>query len=506
MLIYVNQFEILGRDNFTIALRTIAGWLKNVTKIHFTSDMLLSGEEFSNDKTKVKVRTFSACELAPAMYSILLSHPDRTVRGRQWITEIGIKYEGDITTVSVLLETSDISTLVKDIPSTTRPKLVSFLFRNANLNPSTTVGLHTQKIKNNFDDFRALSIEIERSKRNYPLVFVSNCKKDNQPLVDPNRLQEQLVGLAQVVCSEEEINSWELEEVLTRQYSAWDGAINIIYPSFGRDYCYSRLLRRDALTDVTQSNENLIQHILSYITHTTNGYNKKRHFSPTDVRAKRQKDSRIQLKKRFIELSNDSEYQALAEEAFSQLEEQENVIEQLKEKHEYELEEQTLATIEAQDQLDKSKFDYHVLKLRFDDLQGNSSKQGDPVLIFGNEKEKFKGEVTDLVLDALNEYAKSQQANSRKQKLLNDLLESNPMDGTRDRIIEELKQVFNNYNGMTSSMKSSLKAMGLEVIEDGNHNHLRFIDDSRYKVTFAKTPSDRRVGANIIRDIRAALM
>jgi hypothetical protein len=504
MLIYVNQFEILGCDSFTVALRTIAGWLKTVTKLHFTNDMLLSGEEFSIDKTKV--RTFAACELTPAIYSILLSHPDRTVRGRQWITEIGIKYEGDITTVSVLLETSDISTLVKDIPSTTRPKLVSFLLKNANLNPKTTVGLHVQKIKNNLDDFKALSFEVERSERNYPLVFVSNCKKDNQPLVDPKRLQEQLVGLAQVVCSEEKIDSWELEGVLTRQYSAWDGAINIIYPSFGRNYCYSRLLRRDTLTNVIQSNENLIQHVLSYITHTTNGYNKKRHFSPTDVRAKRQKDSRIQLKKRFLELGNDSEYQTLAEEAFSQLEEQENVIEQLKEKYDYELNEQMLATIEAQEQLEKSKSDYHVLKLRFEDLQDNSSKQGNPILIFGNEKEKFKGEITDLVLDALNEYAKSQQANSRKQQLLNDVLENNPMDGTRDRIIEELKQVFNNYNGMTSSMKSSLKAMGLEVVEDGNHNHLRFIDDNRYKVAFAKTPSDRRVGANIIRDIKAAII
>lgn len=504
MLIYVNQFEILGRDSFTVALRTIAGWLKTVTKLHFTSDMLLSGEEFSIDKTKV--RTFSANELAPAIYSILLSHPDRTVKGRQWITEIGVKYEGDTTTVSVLLETSDISTLVKDIPSTTRPKLVSFLLKNANLNPTTTVGLRVQKIKNKFDDFKALSFEVERAERNYPLVFVSNCKKDDQPLVDPIRLQEQLVGLAQVVCSEEKIDSWELEGVLTRQYSAWDGAINIIYPSFGRDYCYSRLLRRDTLTDVIQSDENLIQHVLSYITHTTNGYNKKRHFSPTDVRAKRQKDSRIQLKKRFVELGNDSEYQALAEEAFSQLEEQENVIEQLKEKYDYELNEQMLATIEAQDKLDKSKSDYHVLKLRFDDLQDKSSKQGNPILIFGNEKEKFKGEITDLVLDALNDYVKSQQANSRKQQLLNDVLENNPMDGTRDRIIDELKQVFNNYNGMTSSMKSSLKAMGLEVIEDGNHNHLRFIDDNRYKVAFAKTPSDRRVGANIIRDIKAALI
>lgn len=59
---------------------------------------------------------------------------------------------------------------------------------------------------------------------------------------------------------------------------------------------------------------------------------------------------------------------------------------------------------------------------------------------------------------------------------------------------------------MTSSMKSSLKVMGLEVVEDGNHNHLQFVDDNRYKVAFAKTPSDRRVGDNIIRDIKAALI
>lgn len=504
MLIYVNQFELVGNDSFHVAMRTIAGWLKNVTRFHFTIDMLCGGEEFNFDK--YKVRSFAARELAPEVYSILLSHPDKTVKGRQWITEIGVKCEDDTTLVSILLETSDISTLVKEIPNTTRPKLVKFILENASLNPKTTIGLYVQNIKNDIDSFKALGFEIDRLGRNYPLVFVSNCKNDNRPLVNPYELQEQLVGLAQVVCSEDEIDSWELEKILTRQYSAWDGAINIIYPSFGRDYCYSRLLRRDTLEDVIFSNENLMHYVLSYITHITNGCNKKRHFSPTDVRAKRQKDSRVQLKKRFVELSNDSEYQILAEEAFLQLEEQENVIEQLKEKHEIEINEQMLETIKTQEQLDKSESDYQVLKIRFDDLQNISSKQGEAVLILGNEKEKFKGEIADLVLDALNSYADSFKPNSRKKQLIHDVLNSNQPDGTRDRYIEELKQVFNNYNGMNSGIKSSLKTMGLEVVEDGNHNHLRFIDDNRYKVAFAKTPSDRRVGANIIRDIKSALL
>ncbi len=48
--------------------------------------------------------------------------------------------------------------------------------------------------------------------------------------------------------------------------------------------------------------------------------------------------------------------------------------------------------------------------------------------------------------------------------------------------------------------------MNLELHEDGNHNHLKFIGDSRYQVAFAKTPSDKRVGKNIIRDINKELL
>lgn len=503
MLIYVNQFELIGNESFFIALKTVAGWLKTVTKTHFTIDMLRSGEEFPIGKAKV--RTFAACELAPAIYSILLSHPDKKVRGRQWITEIGIIDRGGTTTLSVLLETSDISTLVRDIPDTTRPMLVDFLLKNATLNPKTTIGLSVREIKNDVDSFKALSFEIDRPERNYPLVLVSNCKKNNQPLVNPRELQKYLIGLAQVVWTKDEINSWELEQVLTRQYSAWDGAINIISPALKRGHCYNRLLLGDAITD-SNKEENILHRILSYITHTTNGHNKKRHFSPTDVRAKRQKDSRIQLKNRFEELSSDSEYQNLAEEAFSQLEEQETVIDQLKEKHEIELEEQMLVAIKAEDELDKLKAKHQTLTFNFKKLKSATSKEGKPILVFGNENEKYEGEITELVIDVLEDYLDSLQHGTRKHNLISDVLSSNSFDGSRGSFIEELKQIFNNYNGMTASMKNSLRPLGLEVIEDGNHNYLRFIDDDRYKAVFAKTPSDRRVGSNIIRDVKSALL
>ena len=412
MLIYVNQFDLVGEDSSDVAFQTVAGWLKNITKRHFTIEQLKSGEEFSIGRAKV--RTYIATVQEPLMYSILFSHPDRAIRGRQWITEIGIKIENYTTTISILLETSDISTLVREIPTTTRPLLVKFLRSNASFS-NNTVGLKVNHFENSTDSFKALSYEIEREKRLYPIVLISNEKDTNKPLVSPDDLQEQLLGLAQVLHSEEEINSWQLEDVLSRQYSAWDGAINIIYPLYGRKYCYTRLLPQGKIKEIISSGENITQSILSFITHTTNGFNKKRHFSPTDVRAKRQRDLRLNLKIKFEKLSNNNGYQELAEEAFQQLEEQENVIEQLKNKYQDEMDEQLLSHIELEESLDKLQSEKYALESKIDGFN-YFSKEGKPILIYGSENDLYNGEILDTVLQTLKKSMNDFQDNSRNKQ------------------------------------------------------------------------------------------
>lgn len=504
MLIYVNQFQLVGKESSQIAFRTVAGWLKGITKRHFTTSELKSGEEFSIDR--MKVRTYAAVDLHPYMYSVLFSHPDREIKGRQWITEIGIREEGTQTTVSILLETSDISTLVTEIPSTTKPRLVNFLQKNAQLH-NETVGLKVLKFKNATESLKALGYEIERNERKYPLVLVSNTKATNRPIINPQKLQDQLLGLAQVVYSEEEINSWEMESTLGRKYSAWDGAVNIIYPPFRGGSCNSKLFSQGSLNELISSGSHALQLILSHITHTTNGFNKKKHFSPSSVRAKRQKDQRTLLKRRFDEHSEDSGYQELAEQAFAQLEEQENLIEQLKLKHEAEIDAELIARIEIQDELDKVNADYHVLDIRFKELQDNNAREGKPIIVHGTEKEFYSGEMSDLVIEIIKAQLANAKVNSRRYHLLQDILKHNEIDGTRESVIQVIKSIFGSYNGMTPKIRSELKNINMEAEETGPHNHIKFVGDDRYQVPFAKTPSDaRRVGNNIVRDIKAELL
>ncbi|GAB2191956.1 hypothetical protein MAH1_35650 [Sessilibacter sp. MAH1] len=504
MLIYVNQYRIVGENSSEISFRTIAGWLKSVTKRHFTPAELKNGDEFTIDRARV--RTYVAIDEPPLMYSILLSHPDHSVRGRQWITEIGIREENEFTTISILLETSDISTLVTEIPATTKPRLVNFLQSNGDLHPKT-VGLKLINFSGNRDSLKGLSYEIERKERKYPIVLVSNIKETNKPVINPYKLQDQLLGLAQVVYSEDAVNSWEMEEILTRKYSAWDGAVNIIYPAFGRDVCHTKLLSQYTLYEIIDSGSHVLQSILSYVTHITNGFNKKRHFSPSDVRAKRQKDQRTLLKKRFGEFSEDKEYQELAEQAFAQLEEQEILAEQLKRKYEQEIEEQLMLAIEANEELDKVNTAYSVLDIRFKELQRNTNKKGKSILVHGVENEFYNGEVSDLVIDLIKDKLDSVKANTRKQHILQDIVKYNEIDGTKELYIQIIKSLFSNYTGITPKIKSELKKLNMEVVEDGNHNNIKFIDDDRYQVAFAKTPSDKgRVGDNIVRDIKSELL
>lgn len=329
MLIYVNQIKINGNCALDDALKTVAGWLKELTKRHFTVEELKTSDDYIIGRQKV--RTYSASQVEPFLYSILFSNPDSEVYGRQWITEIGIRVESDGVIFTTLLETSDISTQVTDITQSSRPKVIKYLQSNCSISKDT-VGLGLKNISNDEEIFKALLAELERPERKSPVVLVS-CDSSGKPLINPRNLQEQLIGLAQVVVCDKSVDSWDMERVLGRRYSAWGGAINVIFPIGNRSVCPRRLLLIEHLEDLKSNGKYLIGELLSIITHTTNGYRKRLHFSPTDVRAKRQKDQREFLKRKYADFQRSGDYEELLNEAFEQIDLYDGTIESLKDEH-----------------------------------------------------------------------------------------------------------------------------------------------------------------------------
>lgn len=369
MLIYVNQLNLVGKNRTETAFRTIAGWLKSITGELLTTDQLMGSNEFKY-MGNIHVRTYQATQVEPKQWAILFTHPDSSrerVKGRIWITEIGIAEYAEHTTLSILLETSDISTQVTTIPETTRPKLVSFIKQNATLDKDT-IGKSVKYYTDSTESFKQIEEDIYRKSRTTPIVLVSN-EQSGDAHVDSKWLQEQLFGLAQVYTTREDIDSWEMERVLTRRYCAWGGAINIIHPLKGRDNCRNQLLLRDKLSDLKEEGHNCERYILSLVTHSLNGYNKKKHFSPTDVRAKRQRDQRITLMKKFDEIRSSADSKELLDDALVEITELESVLNDLEIEHKKDLEEKENESLELLTRLDEMEIEHQRHIARVEELK-----------------------------------------------------------------------------------------------------------------------------------------
>lgn len=316
MLIYVNSFSCIGDNSFFDVSRSVTGWIKKVSGLHLSIDEVFSRNDFKVGGSYV--RTYTADKFDSKTYSIMYTHPDKNVSGRQWITEIGISKEEHATFISILLEISDVSTMVDSRPMATRPLLVSFLKRNCTFDHDV-VGQNIISIRNDYGDYQYLLHEIYRDDRSYPLVFLSS--KNGVFPTNALKLQEQLLGLAQVVSTEGDIDSWEMERLLGRRYSSWDGAINIIYPINTSGEAGTRLILPNQIEAVFSNGTPVNNYILSIITHGTNGFKKKKHISPVLTRAKRLADDNKSFRESIRLAQNNSESEELLNEALKELDE-----------------------------------------------------------------------------------------------------------------------------------------------------------------------------------------
>lgn len=314
MLVYVNNFNCIEDDSFFNVMRSVSGWVKKVSGKYFSIEDLISGGDFEINGSYV--RTYSATKSEPETYSIMYSHPDREVSGRQWITEIGIVKNEGYTFISILLEISDVSTRVDSKPIPTRPRLVSFLKQNCVFDRDT-IGVDCQYIQNDYGNLKYLSHEIFRDNRNYPIILLS-AKNDKYP-TDYNKLQEQLFGLAQVFVINSDVDSWEMERVVGRRYSCWDGAINIIYPFNSSGNINTNILFKDKIDEIVSTEMPINNYLLSLITHSYNGRKKKNHISPVSTRAKRLADNNKYYKDKVKNLSNESDFKELLDEALNDI-------------------------------------------------------------------------------------------------------------------------------------------------------------------------------------------
>lgn len=289
MLVYANSFDLQATEGPSAVIQQIASWVGRTRKTFVDPVRVARGIselKLPDGATFKSVVTWdgNGAVAYPYLFCATLMHGQEGVPGRRWVVEVGMRRQSanEPTRCSVLMRTDEISARITTPVQVTRPGVVTSLVSNCIPAPSTPSISVINLTEENAVGF---SYDIERNSRRHPIVIVS-CDRDGNYPVDPERLRSILVGLAQVVVVEKSVDTFRLEAILGRRYSAYGGAINIIFQyqsARGGAFCKTVLMRPEELAEFTEAGSAIETEVLSVVTHSTNLPQSWRHTSPTDV-------------------------------------------------------------------------------------------------------------------------------------------------------------------------------------------------------------------------------
>jgi hypothetical protein len=289
MLVYANHLTFQGSGTEEAIFKAIGGWLKEQLGFGLRPDQLRQDGEFSGcgDDARFSLRIRATGEEEPKLYAWVLKNPDETVWGRQWITELGLRSYGGILEVSCVVKTDELSTLVASPVMVSRPRVIGYLIDNVQqaVGAGVTTSLPGVSVKfagRDKDSYRGLLAEIERPDRDYPIVLLSPTR-DGRYLLNAADLQQQLVGLGQVVQLSPDFNSYDMAEVLGHSQSAWGGAVNILYMPTRTGVVRSRRFRLDEILSWGDIQHDRISRLLAWTTNNTNIPRLRQHVRPEGV-------------------------------------------------------------------------------------------------------------------------------------------------------------------------------------------------------------------------------
>ena len=234
MLVYANHLSVQGPEAEPAVLRAIGAWLKKQIGFGLRPEQLTQSAEYNGERgdTRSSLRIRACYEGEPALCSWVLRHADQRIHGRQWIVEIGAKKIADTLTVSCVVKTDEHSTLVSSPVDASQPGVIRYVVNNVSAAEEadftdTVPGEVLLSIGKDRDSYRAFLEEIERADREGAIVLVSSTE-DGTYLLDPEKLQRTLVGLAQVVSVLPGANTHEMVDTLGHAWSAWGGAVKVL--------------------------------------------------------------------------------------------------------------------------------------------------------------------------------------------------------------------------------------------------------------------------------------
>jgi transposase-like protein len=193
-------------------------------------------------------------------YALRLRHPDTSVEGKRWMTEVvlfeSIQNGKFSTRASIGLSTGfEGTTLTRDEEVVSRPRLVWRLVDE--YGAYETLPLQSEPRKMYSDDVGTFLRLLTYTDRNFPVVWITARNADGNYVIDPDPVADWLVGVAHVISSESADVSRAVGEKLPRPLNCFDGAARIYWPGFSTNDSryHHQLWLSDQIEDIEEKRQ-----------------------------------------------------------------------------------------------------------------------------------------------------------------------------------------------------------------------------------------------------------
>ncbi len=312
MLLYCSHLVVRDSESPTSLLSAVAEWLSHKSGTKLVGSDLVDGFAIRG-RDGSSIDCARCDESGDASFGVQFRHPDRAIPAREWITDIGGRLDGDVWRCSVSLATFETSRYIPPVEQTTRPHVVRNILERCRID-SATVGATARALT--LSDAEAFEYQVKDQERAFPLIVVS-CDRSGNFLVDPRRLASLLTGIAEVVFIPVEVDTFRLEHLLTSSFSAYGGAISIIWHRDRPDAAriHTSKLIPERLLEMQSANRDLESELLAKICHRCNAGNARKAVTFETVR---RATSQLRLRLAVSKGEPDKDLLALYEDADKQ--------------------------------------------------------------------------------------------------------------------------------------------------------------------------------------------
>ena len=150
--------------------------------------------------------------------------------------------------------------------------------------------------------------------------------------------------------------------------------------------------------------------------------------------------------------------------------------------------------LEAEEEIERLRQELRQREVRSDD--------GNILLAPGTERNFYDQEILGIVLDALADARKYVRPDSRRQHVLQSIVDANPLPHrTANAHRDALKNLLRGTSTLDARIRRGLESMGFRISNGGKHYKLLYQGDDRYTYSLPQSGSDRRGGLKAASDI-----